>query len=153
MILVIPRTAWLLNLSAPLDNLSTNQYPLNNPFSAHTRQSPFLLFVMRLPGWYQFSSVQWLSHVQLFATPWTAARQASLSITNWLYSNLWPLSRWCYPTLSSSVVPFSHFQSFPESGSLLNQFFTSGGQSIGVSPSAWVLLMNIQDWFPLGWTG
>ena len=81
MILVIPRTAWLLNLSAPLDNLSTNQYPLNNPFSAHTRQSPFLLFVMRLPGWYQFSSVQWLSHVQLFATPWTAARQASLSIT------------------------------------------------------------------------
>ena len=82
MILVIPRTAWLLNLSAPLDNLSTNQYPLNNPFSAHTRQSPFLLFVMRLPGWYQFSSVQWLSHVQLFATPWTAARQASLSITN-----------------------------------------------------------------------
>ena len=82
MILVIPWTAWLLNLAAPLDNLWTNQYSLNNPFSAHTRQTPFLLFVMRLPGWYQFSSVQLLSRVRLFATPWTAARQASLSITN-----------------------------------------------------------------------
>ena len=82
MILVIPWTAWLLNLAAPLDNLWTNQYSLNNPFSAHTRQTPFLLFVMRLPGWYQFSSVQLLSRVRLFAIPWTAARQASLSITN-----------------------------------------------------------------------
>ena len=80
MILVIPWTAWLLNLAAPLDNLWTNQYSLNNPFSAHTRQTPFLLFVMRLPGWYQFSSVQLLSHVRLFAIPWTAARQASLFV-------------------------------------------------------------------------
>ena len=58
------------------------------------------------------------------------------------------------PTISSSVVPFSHLQSFPASGSfLMSQFFSSGGQSIGVSASASVLLMNIQDWFPLRWTG
>ena len=66
-----------------------------------------------------------------------------------------PLSRWCHPTISSSVVPFSsRLQSFPPSGSSqMSQFFTSGGQSIGVSSSASVLPMNIQDWFPLGWTG
>ena len=66
-----------------------------------------------------------------------------------------PLSRWCHPTISSSVVPFfSHLQSFPVSGSFqISQFLASGGQSIGVSASASVLPMNIQDWFPLGWTG
>ena len=66
-----------------------------------------------------------------------------------------PLSRWCHPTISSSVVPFSSCpQSFPASGSFpMSQFFTSGGQSIGVSASASILPMNIQDWFPLGWTG
>ena len=71
------------------------------------------------------------------------------------YSNSFPSSRWCHPTISSSVVPLSScFQSFPESGSFpSNQFFTSGGQSIGVSASASVIPMNIQDWFPLGWTG
>ena len=69
-----------------------------------------------------------------------------------VYSNSCPLSRWCHPTNLSFVVPFSScLQSFPESGSF--QFFTSGGQSIGVSASASVLPMNIQDWFPLGWTG
>ena len=63
-------------------------------------------------------------------------------------------SRWCHPTISSSVVPFSsRLHSFPASGSfLMSQFFTSGGQRIGVSASASVLPMNIQDWFPLGWT-
>ena len=65
------------------------------------------------------------------------------------------LSWWCHPTISSSVVPFSFcLQSFPASGSFqMSQFFPSGGQSIGVSASALVLPMNIQDWFPLGWTG
>ena len=78
----------------------------------------------------RFSSVQSLSHVRLFATPWTAAGQASLSITD------------------------SRLQSFPASGSFqMSQFITSGGQSIGVSTSASLLPMNIQDWFPLGWTG
>ena len=66
-----------------------------------------------------------------------------------------PLSRWCHPTISSSVVPFSScFQSFPASGSFsMSQFFTSDSQSIGVLASASVLPMNIQDWFSLGWTG
>ena len=68
-------------------------------------------------------------------------------------SNSCPSSYWCHPTISSSVVPFSsHLQSFPASGSFpMNQFFTSGRQSIAASAS--VLPMNIQDWFPLGWTG
>ena len=70
-------------------------------------------------------------------------------------SNSFPLSRWCHPNISSSVVPFSsHLQSFPALGSFpMSQFFTSGGQSIRVSASASVLSMNIQVWFPLGWTG
>ena len=68
-------------------------------------------------------------------------------------SNACPSSLWCHPTISSSVVPLSSSpQSFPASESfLMSQFFTSGGQSIGAS--AWFFPMNIQDWFPLGWTG
>ena len=70
-------------------------------------------------------------------------------------SNSCASSRWCHPTISSSVVPFSScLQSFPASGSFpMSQFFTSDGQSIGVSALTSVLPMNIQDWFPLGWTG
>ena len=70
-------------------------------------------------------------------------------------SNPCPLSWWCHPTISSSVVPFSScLQSLPASGSFqMSQFFTSGGQSIGVSASESVLPMNTQDWSPLGWTG
>ena len=66
-----------------------------------------------------------------------------------------PSSRWCHPTISSSVIPFSScLQSFPASGSfLVSQFFATGGQSFGVSASTSVLPMNIQDWFPLGLTG
>ena len=104
----------------------------------------------------QFSSVQSLSHVQLFVTPWITAHQVSLSITNsWSLPNSCPLSQWCHPTISSSVVPFSSCpQSFPASGSFpMSQLFTSGGQSIGVSASTSVLWMNTQDWSPLGWTG
>ena len=72
-----------------------------------------------------------------------------------VYSNSCPLSQWCHPTISSSVIPFSScFQSFPASGSFqMSLFFTSGGQSIGASASTSVFRMNIQDWFPLGWTG
>ena len=68
-----------------------------------------------------------------------------------VYSNSCPLSRWCHQIISSSVVPFSScLQSFTASGSFpVSQFFTSGGQSIGVSASASILSMNIQDWFPL----
>ena len=72
-----------------------------------------------------------------------------------VYSDSCPLSQWCHPTISSSVIPFSsHLQSSPASGSFpMSQLSASGGQSIGVSASASVLPMNIQDWFPLGWTG
>ena len=121
--------------------------PVEHGQSSHA--FPFFCFL-------QFSSVQLLSCVWLFATPWTAARQASLSITN-SQSLLKPMSKswWCHPTISSSVVPFSScLQSFPASGSfLMSQFFASGGHRIGVSASASVLPMNIQDWFSLGWTG
>ena len=68
-------------------------------------------------------------------------------------SNSCPLSWWCHPTISSSVIPFC-LQSFPASGSFpVSQLFTSGGQSIGASASASVLSINIQGWFPLGLTG
>ena len=71
------------------------------------------------------------------------------------YSNSCPLSQWCHPTISSSVIPFSSCpQSFPASGSfLMSQFFESGSQTIGASASASIFPMNIQDWFPLGLTG
>ena len=83
------------------------------------------------------------------------ARPPCPSPTPWPYSNSSSLSQWCHPTISSSVVPFSlHLQSFTASGSFqMSQFFASGGQSIGVSASASVLPMNIQDWFSLGLTG
>ena len=102
-----------------------------------------------------FSSVQLLSCVRLFATPWTTARQASLSITNsWSSLNSCPSSQWCHLTISSSVFPFSSsLQSFPASGSFsMSQFFASGGQSTGVSASTSVLPKNTQDWCPLGLT-
>ena len=100
-------------------------------------------------------SVQLLSRVQLFATSWMQhARLPCPSPIPEAYSNSCPLSQRHHPTISSSVVPFSScLQPFPPSGSFqMSQFFASGGQSIGVSASASVLPMNIQDWFPLGWT-
>ena len=105
---------------------------------------PFQSILQGLSG-PTLSSVQLLSRsVWLFATPQTVAHQASLSFTN--SQSL--LKR--HPTISFSVVPFSSLQSFPASGSFpMNYFFTSGGQSIGASR----LPMNIQVWFPLGFTG
>ena len=103
----------------------------------------------------QFSSVQSLSRVRLFAIPWTAAHQASLSITH-SRSPPKPMSIQSVMPCNNllSVIPFSScHQSFPASGFFpLSQFFKSGGQSIGVSASASVLPMNTQDWSPLGWT-
>ena len=100
-----------------------------------------------------FSWVLSLSHVHLFATPWTAERQASLSIaSSWCSPKLMSIeSIDGHPAISSSVIPFSSYlQSFPASGSFqMSDFFESGGQSIGAS----VLPMNIRDSFPLGWTG
>ena len=103
-----------------------------------------------------FSSVQSLSQVWLFVIPWTAARKASLSITN---------SKTLLRLMSiKSVMPSSHLilcrplllllSIFLASGYFpMSQFFSSGGQSTGVSASASILPMNIQEWFPLGWTG
>ena len=104
----------------------------------------------------QFYSVQVLSRVQLFAPHGLQhARSPCPSPTPRAYSNSCPLRQWCHPTISSSLILFSsRLQSFPASGSFpMSQFFPSGGQSIGVSASASFLPMNIQDWFPLGWTG
>ena len=82
------------------------------------------------------------------------ARLPCPSLSPGVCSNSCPLSQWCHPTISSYVIPFSHFQFFPASGSFpMMQFFPSGGQSIRVSASASVLSMNIQDRFPLGLIG
>ena len=83
------------------------------------------------------------------------ARPPCPSPTPRVYSNSCPSSWWCHPTISTSGIPFSScLQSFPASGSfLVSQLFASGGQSIGVSASVSVLPVNIEDWFPLGWTG
>ena len=106
-----------------------------------------------------FTHVQFSSVAQLCPTlrphELQHARPPCPSLTPGVYSNSCPLSRWCHPTISSSVVPFSScLQSFLASGPFhMSQFFASGGQSIGVSALTSVLPMNIQDWFPLGWTG
>ena len=127
-------------------------------FTTYWMHKQVLAFNYLLWTWLQrsFSSVQLLSRVQLFATPWIAARQASLSITN---SRSLPK-----PMSIESVMPSSHLilcrpfsscpQSLPASESFpMRQLFTWGGQSIGVSASTSGLPMNIQDWSPLGWTG
>ena len=104
---------------------------------------------------FQFSSVAQLCPIPCDPHGLKHARLPCPSPTPGVYPNSCPLSRWCHPTISSSVVPFSScLQSFPASGSFpLSQFFLSGGQSIRVSALASVLPMIIQDWFPLGWTG
>ena len=102
-----------------------------------------------------FSSVQSLSRIQLFVTHGLQhTRPPCPSPTPGACSNSCLLSQWCHPTILSSVGPFSSCRpSFPASGSFpMSQFFTLGGQSIVASAPASVLPMNIQDWFPLGWT-
>ena len=104
---------------------------------------------------HSLSSVQFTQSDSLLPHGLQHARPPCPSPTPRDHSNSCPSSWWCHPTVSSSVVPFSScLQSLPASGSFpVSQFFTSGGQSIGVSASSSVLPMNIQDWFPLGWTG
>ena len=143
---------------------SLHPHPLS--FDFYVRLSAF--FSISKSTWYwnnlltqlptlQFSSVQLVNCDWLFVTPWTAAHQASLSFTS--SQSLLKLtsieSNGCHATNSSTVVPFSScLQCFPASRSLpMNQFFASSVQSIGVSASASVLPMNIQDWFPIEWTG
>ena len=101
------------------------------------------------------SSVQSLSRVRLFATPWIAARQASLSITSSRSSLTRPSSQWCHPAISASVVPFSSCpQSLPASESFpMSQLFAWCGQSIRVSVLASFLPKKSQGWSPSEWTG
>ena len=106
----------------------------------------------------RFSSVQF-SHLVMSNSLWPHVLQHTRppcpSPTSRVYPNSCPLSQWCHPTISSSVFPFSSCpKSFPASESFpMSQLLASGGQSFGVSSSASVLPVNIQDWFPLGWTG
>ena len=113
--------------------------------------------VLRAVDSKQFSSVHFSCSVMYDSLQPHGLQHAWLpgpSPTPRAYSNSCPLSRWCNPTISSSVVPFSsRLQSLPASGSFqMNQFFPSGGRSIGVSASASVFPMNVQDLLPLGWT-
>ena len=111
-------------------------------------------FLSNIQYYLQFSSV-----TQSCPTLWLHGPQHTRlpcpSPTPRVYPNSCPLSWWGHPTIWSSVIPLSScLQSFPASGSFeMSQLFTSGGQSIEVSASTSVLPMNIQDWFPLGWTG
>ena len=118
-----------------------------------------IIFKANLRMWttcIQIRSDQSLSHVRLFETPWIAARQASLSITNpRVHSDSSPWSQWCHPAISSSVVPFSSCpQSLPASESFpMSQLFAWGGQSTGVSVLASFLPKKSQGWSPSEWTG
>ena len=116
--------------------------------------------------WLNWDSSSWLKHTCLSVSRSVMsdslqphglqhARPPCPSPTPGVYSDSCPLSRWCHPAISSSVIPFSsHIQSFPASGSFqMSQFFASSGQSTGVSASTSVLPMNTQDWSPLEWTG
>ena len=119
-----------------------------------------LMLSQMLGAWkrdvWRISSVQSLSRVQLFVTPWSAARQASLSIpiTHGACSNSCSLSWWSHPNISASTVLFtSCLHSLPASGSFpMSPIFLSGGQNTEASASS-ILPINIQDWFPLGLTG
>ena len=108
---------------------------------------------------FKFSSVSQFSCSVVSDSLWPHepqhARPLCPSPMTRVYSNSYPLNRWCHPAISPSVVPFSSYlQSLPASGSFpKSQLFTWGGQSTVVSTSASVLPMNIQDWSPLGWTG
>ena len=107
---------------------------------------------------HQFSTVQFSHSVvsdSLRPHESQHARPPCPSSTPGVHSNSCPLSQWCHPAISSSVIPFSSCpQSLPASESFpMSQLFASGGQSIGASASASVLPKNIQGWFPLGWTG
>ena len=139
---------WCVNRVRTGPRVSANKHPIQKPLW----KTGLLPSAATLTGSVQFSSVasdSLRSHGLQHARPPCPPR------TPGVYSNLCPLSQWCHPHISSSVVPFSSCpQSFPASGSFPRcQFFVSGDQNIGVSASASSLPMNIQDRFLLGWTG
>ena len=128
------------------------KWALSAVFYLHKTMMVILAHSTSVCEFLEFSSVQSLSRVQLFVTPWTAAHQASLSITN--SQSLLKLVSIESVMPSNHLIPFlSYLQSFSASGSFqMSQLFTSSGRNIGVSASTSVLPINIQDWFPLGWT-
>ena len=130
-------------------------YPWPLPYEP--RYFNALFWCMSSTSHSKVQSVQF-SHSVVFNSLWSHelqhAKLPCTSPTPRVCSHSCPLSRWCHPTISSSVVPFSYLQCFPASGSFpISQLFTSDGQSIGISASASDLAMNIQDWFPLELTG
>ena len=133
-------------VSIVAEKFTSHQYCTRIIFSPHACQYVLLSSV-------QFSHSVMSNSFQPHVLQHT--RPPCPSQTPGVYSDSCPLSQWCHPTISSCVIPFfSCLQSFPVSGSFqISQFFTSGGQSIGVSASTSVLPMNSQDWFPLGLTG
>ena len=132
----------------------TSLYRILNTYFQYCLYNFIQIKSLMTPGSYQFSSVAQLSNSWL-PHGLQHARLPCPSLTPRACSNSCSSSRWCHPTILSSVVPLSScLQSCPASEScLMSQFFTSGGQSTGASASASVLPTNIQDWFPLGLTG
>ena len=133
--------------------------PITVPSNGNTKMNKIFLSLRNLySSQVQFSSVQF-SHTAVSNSLWPHglwhASLPSPSLSLGAYSNSHPLSQWCHPTISSSVMPFSsHLQSFSASGSfLVSRLFPSDGQSIGTWTSATILPINIQYWFPLGLTG
>ena len=124
-------------------------------YRAIKKQKYVCVFLTKNYSLSEFSSVQSVVSDSLWPHGLQQARLPCPSPTPGAYSDSCPLSWWCHPTISSSVVPVSScLQSCPASGSFsMSQFSPSGGQSFGVSTSSPVHPMNIKDWFPLGWTG
>ena len=123
-------------------------------------QSPYkqlhldMSWISKTTEWFQVQFSRSVVSDSLWPQGLQHARLPYLSSTPGACSNSCPLSQWCHPTISSSVVPSSSYlQSFPASGSFQMSQFASGGQRTGASASALILPMNIQDWFPLGLTG
>ena len=151
---------WILNkywgfvtkVPITLDILKTGCHLFKSPLHKHLFN---MLWSPPCSKRVQFGSVQRLSRVRLFATPWMHARPPCPSPTPGVHWNSHLSSQWCHPAISSSVVPFSScLQSLKASGAFaMSQLFAWGGQSIGVSALASVLPMNTQDWSPLKWAG
>jgi len=146
---VVIKTVWYLHYKTLRGNFFTLLFHFHQESGL-----PHSIYGVSLPINILLVVLQFLSHVRLFATPWTAACQALLpSLPTGFGSNSCPLSQWCYLIISSPSTLFSFgLQSFPTSGSFpVSWLFTTGGQSIGTSAS--VLPVNIQGLFPLGLTG
>ena len=143
---------WKISYDQPRQHIKKQRHC----FATEVCQIKAMVFIVVMDGCessVQFSHSVVSNSLQPHGLP--CSRPPCPSPTTRVYSNSCPLSRWCHPTIASSVIPFSSYlQSFPASGTFpMSQLFLSGEQNIWVSASASVLPMNIQNWFPLGWTG